>query len=452
MTGVIWDKDVVEHEFFWEYLVLSFAERTLEPQSSSTVGPLHLYAGPGDWRDVRRTWRRAMGGKVQMSQQPEALPEPARTHAFGLSPAPLVTLDGRVEATLYADSVRKRQMQGRIVVEPPPGWTVERAEVPVDGLASERPLEETLHLTANGDGIGAASGQLRLEATQFDETRPFTVIRLGDKRASVRVEEARVSGQPLWAIANGRCTWTVAPAFHGGVVAWRETGSGVNHLMTAFPDDGELGWLKPWFGGIRPTIMPLEEDHGWPGKLHEETFTAAPFEATDARGLLWRGVQLAAPLSRKGFEGLRAEIAYLTLGDSNVLKVIYRLTNETGVYRRLELGLLTFCQVDGQYQDTVLYGDGLQHRRTPHLSWSYVGPWGAAVNPISGRAVVMVGASGKRRVQLSDWGVDGGYPFFYNHVVLAPHGSHEMVAYLALARSLEEAKRYSSLATGWADR
>jgi hypothetical protein len=34
----------------------------------------------------------------------------------------------------------------------------------------------------------------------------------------------------------------------------------------------------------------------------------------------------------------------------------------------------------------------------------------------------------------------------YNHVVLAPLSSYELVAYLALTESVEEAQRYGSLA------
>ena len=55
-------------------------------------------------------------------------------------------------------------------------------------------------------------------------------------------------------------------------------------------------------------------------------------------------------------------------------------------------------------------------------------------------------------MQLNDWGVDGGHLFCYNHIVLAPNGSHELVAHLALAESLEEAKRYSTLATWTAEK
>lgn len=442
VTGVVWSEDVVEHEMWWEQLHLYFAERTLEPQSAVSVGPLYLYAGPGGWRDARRVWQRVAG----VESQREPLPAPARPHDLGLLPEPLVTLSGQVEAQLYVDSVRDFKLEGRVVVEPPPGWAVDRAGFPVEGVAREKPLSEALRLTANDDRVGAASGQLHLEGAVFDEARSFAVIRLGDEAARVAVEEREEADQPVWKIDNGRCAWTIAPAYHGGVIAWQESGSDVNQLMTAFPENGELGWLKPWFGGVCPMIIPISEgDHGWPGKLHEETFAAAPLEATDGRGLPWRGVQLTTAMKRDEFEGIRAEIAYLTVGGSNVLKMVYRLVNETSVYRHFRPGLLAFLQVDGQHRDTVLHGDGYQRKRTPQMSYTYTGPWGAAVNPDTGRAVAMVGASGERLVELANWGVDGGHLFFYDHVTLAPQGSYDLVAYLALTESLEEAQQYKAM-------
>ncbi|MCP4540759.1 MAG: GNAT family N-acetyltransferase [Chloroflexi bacterium] len=444
VAGVVWNGDLEKHEFWWERLFLFFSERTLEPQSATNIGPLYVYAGPGDWRDVRRVWQRTVGA---VPQQPEIVPEPDRPHAFGVSPAPLVTLNGQIEASLYANSIRKREMQGRIVIELPSGWTVDQAEFPIESLTCKKPLAETLRLTATDKRIGAAGGQLRIEGNQFDEIRPFTMVRLGDERAAVRVEEMQESEQPLWVVDNGHSAWTVAPAYHGGVTTWREADSDVNHLMTAFPESGKRGWLKPWFGGIWPIITPVGDDEDiWPGKLHEETFTAAPLERADARGIPWRGVQVAASIKREGFEGLRAEVAYLTVGGSNILKVVYRLVNETSVYRRYTQGLLTFCQTDGRHQDTILYGEGYQRKSTAQMAFSKVGAWGAAVNPATGRAAVMVGASGKKRMELSDWGVDGGHLMFYNTITLKPHSSHEMVAYLALAESLEEAERYGSIA------
>jgi len=188
----------------------------------------------------------------------------------------------------------------------------------------------------------------------------------------------------------------------------------------------------------------LWEDSGDKDTCYVHLLNVHP--AHQKRSLARRGVQLAANLAREGFEGLRAEIAYLSLGGSNALKIVYRLINETGAYRRARLGLLAFMQVDGEHKNSVLHADGLQRKRTPHMAWSQVGSWGAVVNPATGRAMVAVGASGEKRVKLSDWGVDGGHIFYYNRVVLEPHGSHEMIAYLALVESLEEARRYRCLA------
>jgi GNAT superfamily N-acetyltransferase len=439
-TGAIWSEDIAKHEFWWQRLHLYLAEREIRPQSAVNVGPLYIYSGPGGWQDVRRAWRRTN----EVEGQPEK--KPGRPHGFRLEPSPLLTLSGQVEAKLCADTVRKRATEGRITVEPPAGWTADRVEFPVKGLLAEKPLAETLRLTAADDRVGAFGGQLKFESQQFDEMRRFAVIRLGDENASVQAEENEDEGTPMWTIVNGSCAWAVTPSYHGGITVWREAHGEVNHLMTPYPDNGEIGWLKPWFGGIWPIINPLDDDQGWPGKLHEETFTAEPIVVVDAHGLSWRGVQVATTMKREGYEGLRVEVAYLTVGGSNVLKTIYRVTNETSVHRRHRLGLLAWCQPDEKYQNTVLYGDGLQYKRTPQNRFGKVGPWGAAVNPETGRTLVHVLASGEKRMELGDWGPDGGHLFAYNTASLPPHGTHEMVTYLALVDSLDEAKRYASLA------
>jgi hypothetical protein len=102
--------------------------------------------------------------------------------------------------------------------------------------------------------------------------------------------------------------------------------------------------------------------------------------------------------------------------------------------------------VDEDYEEAILHSDGFQHKRTPQSFWINAGSWGAAVNPTSGRALVHIGASSRRQIELADWGTAGGHLFAYNRAVLAPHASHELVSYLALVESLEEAERYSSLA------
>ncbi|MFN2272468.1 MAG: GNAT family N-acetyltransferase [Anaerolineae bacterium] len=456
--GAVWNEDVVKHEMWWGNLALFHTERALEPQSAIDVGPLYVYVGPGGWRDVRRVWQR-VSGVSQPDDVFAPLPASDDAHAFGLLPAPLVTLSGEVEARLGVANIRERELNGRLVIEPPAGWTVDRTALAVEGVTSEKSLTETLRLTAADDRAGAYGGRLLLESEMLDEARPFTVLRLGDGSAQVVIKERREADQAVWDVDSGRCVWTVAPEFDAGVIAWREV-DGLqkpkasakeeaqllpNHLMTSFPDDGGLSWMKPWFGGVRPIFVLRGQGREWPGWLHAETFSVSQIEAADAAGVPWQGVRLAGDLTREGCEDLRAELDYLTVGGSNVLKVVFRMLNRSSAPRGVGPGFIVFVQVDGDHQNGALYGDDFQRKRSPHEAWTRLGDWGAIVNPDTGRALAMVSGSGKGILGLTDWGKDGGHFWFDDDLTIAPHGTCELVAYLALAESLEEARRYESM-------
>ncbi len=71
--------------------------------------------------------------------------------------------------------------------------------------------------------------------------------------------------------------------------------------------------------------------------------------------------------------------------------------------------------------------------------------WGAVTNPDTGQTIALVAASGPRHLTLMDWAGDGSHLQSVERLNLSPHGSAEMVNYLVLADSLEEARRYAIL-------
>jgi RimJ/RimL family protein N-acetyltransferase len=447
VVGLTWDETVEEHKWGWSDLRLNRPALTLEPGDMVEIAPLYLYAGPGDWPDVRRAWKRLAG---QPAREQHPLPRPGRKLEFGFDPAPVLTLNGQTQAALRVDNVRELPVDGRLIVEPPQGWRAEPAEFALQELKHGQPLEATVRLQATGDKIGAFNGQLRLESSRFDASEPFTLIRLGDEAAPVRVDETTQDGQQLFVIDNGRNRWQIAPGYQAGVIGWYKDQSDVNHLRSAFPQEGgaAMSWLKPWFGGIHPILVRyVEEGHSnWPGKLHEEQFAGQACQRSDARGLEWRGVCLSAQVSREEFRGLRAEVEYLTLGRSNLLQVVYRVLNETDVYRRVEHSLLAFCQVDGRYDNGTLYGDGFQRKRTPVMAWNWIKRWGAVSNPGSGRALILVNGTAGATLEAGDWGQDGGHLSCFKRPLIPPQGQSELVAFLALDDSLDAAQRYAALA------
>jgi hypothetical protein len=289
---------------------------------------------------------------------------------------------------------------------------------------------------------GTYQGDLRLQTQVAEVEQTFTILRLGSGAQSVAVHDTSAEGGEPWVVENGHTRWEFAPGFSAAAVGWYEMkpairgGGAVNQLMTSFPDAGELGWIKPWFGGVRPFLHDPSKRGGWPGSLHKETFTASRHAQPDRTGLVWEGVRMAASMTQDPFQGLRMEVDYLTVGGSNVLKTVIRLVNETPAYFQAQPGLMAFFQVDGTHQNGVIHNDAYQHRRTAISSWGLAGSWGAVENPETGRAAVLVQSSGWQRVQSVDWGLPGAHFNSYETLEVPPHKAVEIVTYLALAESL----------------
>ncbi len=205
--------------------------------------------------------------------------------------------------------------------------------------------------------------------------------------------------------------------------------------------------MKPLFGGVRPILHEPGED-GWPGKLHQETFTVAPITSPDPHGFAWQGLRLASEMTREVFRGLRVELDYLTLPGSNVLKATFRLVNQTSIYRKAEPGFLTFLQVDGTHKNGAVHTPDFQRKRTPHMTWAMTGRWAAIENPDTGRAVVAVHATGWQQLLAMDWGANGVHFNAFEVVNVPPNDVYELTSYLALAGSVDEARRYGVLGEG----
>ncbi len=444
VIGMCWDKASVSQiliETGRHFFVMDLPD--LAPGQTIQAAPLHLYMGPGQWQTIQRAWQR-LGGQPLIVNVP---PAAADSHlAIGFDGGPLASLGREITAQLRTHTTRELKLAGEIEIVPPAGWTVSPGNIVIEPINHVAPAVTAVTLQGpRTPQVGAAPGELRFTSPGFDRSRRFVLFQLGDSSQQVETGHFELEGQNAWQLDNGRTQWTVTPEFHGGIVAWREAGSEVNHLHSSFPQDGEFSWMKPWFGGIRPILHdPAQGNEGFPGKLHREAFSVSPVASPDARGT-WQGLKLEADLTREQFRGLRAEIEYLTLPGSNVLKVVYRLVNGTPVYRLAQPGLMGYFQVDGTCDNAVLHAGDIQRKRTPLVAWVVNGPWTAIENPETGRAAAMVLASGRQQLQITDWGTLGAHFNAGELVRVPPDDTHELVAYLALTGSLAEARLYEEL-------
>jgi len=427
--GVLWDDTVKENEFSWSVALVS---KTLScnPQQWTPAGTIHLYVGPGDWHTVRAHARRLAG----QDNLPEPIPAVARkVRDIRFDPAPLVTLDDTVTAKFVVDNLRNQALEGQVHLALPDGLVVDQVEFKVQDVRINHTLSENITLTLSPQAT--AYNVDAMLHTPVDDTRfPIPVIRLGNRGT---VDVAQKDG--AFFFDNGRTRFGVAPGFGAALFRWEE--GGVNHTLSPYPEVSIFDWMNPWHGGITP-MAQRSGDHDFPGKLHRESFVGEILDLPDARGIPWRGVRAGADLQRERMLGLRVELDYLTVGDSNMLKVIYRVRNYTTAQRHLNLGTLSFWQPDGTPEHNVLHSEDIQRKPNPWILWAESRHWAAVTNGKTERTLIQVSPYPNARI--IDWGT-GGHLSFFAGVDVPPEGAVERVIYLALCPSLAEAKRYIAL-------
>ena len=359
-------------------------------------------------------------------------------HAAGLEPSPAVTVDDKLSTTWIVENLRARPLQGAASLELPEGLGVNDNNFSFADTTISKPARKEINLTLAPEAQ-AYAGHIALETQLFNEHVPIAVIRLGT-RNKVSISEEVSEGHTLMAVDNGRYRFTVSPDFAGSVTAWCE--GEVNHLLSAFPKQRTFNWLSPWFGGITPRLQSRESGE-FPGKFHEEAFTASAIDLPDDRGIPWRGVRLSCEAKNEHLVGLRTEIDYLTVGQSNVLKMIFRIINSTSAKRPVIAGWLVFVQPDGTSEKNLLRSERVERKATPWGAWSLAEHWGTVVNPDSGRTLALV--SPFPLVRLIDWGSTGGHLSWMDEPLAPPEGVVERVCYMVLCDSPDQAKVYESL-------
>jgi len=428
--GEIWEDGVLENEISGWGASLLRPELTCAPHTWTPAGTLTIYAGPGDWRTVRAHAQRLVGAESVR----EPIPAEGRAVCEArFEPAPLVALDDEVTAKLVVDNLRARAVTGSAALSTPAGLTADKCAFDLGEVTRDAPFEAEIALSL-APGAAAYESGLALNTQLYDQEVSLHAVRLGT-RATVAVA---AEGE-TWTIDNGRTRFTVAPGFAGTLSSWIE--EGVEHLISPYPEVKTFGWMSPWYGGLTP--LALHEHHEFPGKLGDETFTAEPVEAPDARGIPWTGVRLRCQMARDKLLGLSLELDYLTVGQSNVLKLVYRVRNETTARRGLGGGWHTFWQLDGAREHNTLYSAEIQRKPTPWGSWSDAGRWGINTNTQTGRTAILV--SPYPRVRLSDWDDMGGHLGFIDRIEVPASGVAERVAYIALCGDVAAARRYICL-------
>jgi GNAT superfamily N-acetyltransferase len=439
VVGVIWSGAIENSMDSWERPNLKIDVPVLPAYGHVDAPPIHLYAGAGDWRDVRRTWRALVNPDAPASRN-----EQRRVLSATTAPSPLVVIDGKSETALHLDNQRSRGISGSLQIAAPQEWTVAPASANFQDIKRGHPLAVPISVRrARGKGPGASEGAVSVRHDFSDEQFPLPLIALG-RRGGVDLKEFDQQGRKLVAIDNGWMRLVVAPDHIGSLIALEQ--GGVNHLHSSYPTARAFSWSNPWHGGVSAVIMAPDDDNaepGNPGRMFLESWSHELLPARRGAAVPWTGVRVSSNLTREDLRGLRLEIDYLTVGQSNVLAVLSRLVNTTTAPFQAMLVTQAFVQPGGDCGKAVLYAGQQNIRRVPGFLWGGSGgSWAGIAHADSGQCLAMIAARGGGQVIALDYGSDGAHLFNTALPAIAPLGTYETLTYLVLAPDVAQARLY----------
>lgn len=439
-----WELDGAVAGFAWGegYTTLNIAWGTtittdvteVAPGERSSEARLALWAGRGDWRDLRRV------ALLWAGRAWEVPPPAARsTVQARLVPRILATVDDEVAADLVVDTTHARAEDGTVVIEGR-GLTADPQVVALRGLSKEAAHQERLRLAVPPRALGVYGGVAQLRMPTVERSCPFSVLRLGTGGAVAVWSEVR-SGMTVWTIDNGLSRFEIAPAFAASVIGWY-LGEGGNELWSHFPEPQGFSWLYPWYGGIQAEVLP-EGWSAWEGALHREgAVTVEPIE-TVAAGLTWRGVRLTVQPTQERLQGLGIALDITTLGGSNVLRHVVRLRNLRGCEQEVRVALRTTAALGAEPTALTILGEGMYRRPSGNVMFSGKRRWAALRNDASGRTLLV--ASRANDLLLWDSGHHGRVVDALQPLRLAADEAQELVHYAVLTASWEDAQGYRAL-------
>ncbi len=436
VAAIAWGSEVEQVAHAYEVRLHSPLLR-LAPGERSPLMRYALWAGSGDWRAAREPllhW----AGRASRGQEPPRLE--ARPVAQARLERPvLATVDNAITTHLHIDSVSVRAWEGEAFIEGQ-GLVASPAVVPVHGLHRENPLRQPIELQAPPI-VGSLQGQVRLELPLSSGTTPFAVLRLGTRRPAAVTRHEEEEQGVLWRVDNGATQLTVAPGFGPSAISWLWQGQEM--LESSFPTPRGQGWDYPWYGGIQLGLRS-HSDQPFHGCLVEDAWETEPVTANDAQGLPWQGVRLSTRPQRKELHDLLVSFDYLTLGDSPVLKVVYRLENLRPTRQQVYVDGVAALRLGASLGQLTLQGKGARFQPSPWGNWCAGNVWGLLSEPQSGRSVLGVCPQGK--LALQDNGNSGRWLALSDQPILEGQATYELTLFLALAENPQAAKAFRPLA------
>jgi GNAT superfamily N-acetyltransferase len=309
--------------------VSNIESETKELQPKDECEPIHLWYNFGfnNLQEVRIRWNQLIGNTSFSKIEEFIGPETIKALSVELQGDRSFLAGKTHELNFNLMFVSAYPLKGTMSLNLPKGWVgkfkTEKAleeTLPIPDIIPFQPVTIKAEITIP-EKIDSAVENIQLHLSgefEFD----FNNYILVSTKGSVDIKQIEIEGSKAFEISNGNLSFLVSAEIGGNLIRLKDK-KNRTFLVDSFPKVQPKFFLEEYMGGLHPGIFHMVADD--PFSKLEKTSTK---EITDGN---WKGVKVSWTVEKEKqfLKGHKFELSYLTLPNSDLIKVIITLNNHT---------------------------------------------------------------------------------------------------------------------------
>ncbi|MBY8995397.1 MAG: GNAT family N-acetyltransferase [Candidatus Heimdallarchaeota archaeon] len=325
----IWKQDNIEKIKLRQGSLSQLESKTIEIEPNETIEPVHLWFSFGytTIQDVRNRWNQLVGHKEFELREKLVGPKITKALNAKLTGSKVLFAGDTVKKDFELMFVSAYPLQGTLSLVLPKDWeggfivdNEEQTTIPMPQLKpfTATPLEVTLKIPEKTkspiENVKLHfSGEFEID---FDN---YVIV---TSKGQVNVEEKDFEGKKIYDVSNGELSFKVVAEIGGNLIRLEDS-KGRNFLLDNYPEIQPKFFLEHYLGGSQPQLFHFVADE--PFSEMEETKSQMVEENE------WKGVKTTWTIKKEKqfLYGQKVELKYLTLPNSEIIRVVLSLDNKT---------------------------------------------------------------------------------------------------------------------------
>ncbi len=325
----IWKPEKIEKIKLRQGHLSQLESKTEEIQPGETYKPVHLWYsfGYNMIHEIRNRWNQLVGNIEFDHMESTVGPKLSKALEVELSDKTVLTAGETVKKTFLISLASAYPLQGSLSLKLPKNWKgnfivdgkkASKIEMPKLEPFKSSPIDIELVVPEKINSpieniILHFSGEFEID---FDNQILVT------EKGSVEVQEKMLDGKKVIEVSNGALDFKVVADIGGNLIRLEDSKKR-SFLLDGYPEVKPKFFLEHYLGGIQPAIFHLVSDD--PFAEMEETKSVV-FEDG-----MWKGVKTIWTIKKEKqyLFGQKVELQYLTIPNSEVIRVILTLHNKT---------------------------------------------------------------------------------------------------------------------------